>query len=113
MALDPGARREDSVGDVVHDLNNPLGSVHANLSQLAEYAEDLQAVWEEVRAVRKASRTGVGLDGAARALSRRMDEADADFLVDDLSAAVRDSLAGTSQIRRILRALRIADAGTS
>ena len=105
MALSPRAQTGDPVSDFVHDLNNPLGSVHANLSQMAEYLEDFRQVWERVQELRKAvgAKDAVAQEIALAALAERVQATDADFLVEDLHAAVRESLAGVSAIRGLVR----------
>ncbi len=39
---------------VAHEINNPMGFIHANLCQMSEYLDDLAKVWDRVQALRKA-----------------------------------------------------------
>ena len=103
MALTSRISSGQKDADFVHDLNNPLGSVHANLSQMAEYLEDLRSVWERVQAVRAARENPEALRLAAGSLVDSMEAVNADFLLEDMRAAVHESLAGASSIRRIIR----------
>jgi two-component system NtrC family sensor kinase len=93
---------------VAHEINNPMGFIHANLFQLGEYLDELSRVWERIGPLRKAVAAGE-LD-TARALGAELDalvrEVDADFLVDDASKAVRESLEGSERIRHIVKDLR-------
>ena len=92
---------------IAHEINNPMGFIHANLSQLGEYLDDLGRIWERVGALRKAVH---GDPAAARveldALERCIDEVDADYLLDDFAKAVRESLEGAERIRHIVQDLR-------
>ena len=93
---------------VAHEINNPMGFVHANLFQLGEYLEELGRVWERIGPLRKA--IAAGEFEVARALGSELDElvreTDADFLVDDASKAVRESLEGSERVRHIVQDLR-------
>ncbi len=95
---------------VAHEINNPMGFIHANLCQLAEYLEDLQRVWEAVEELREAaSRERLDTDEvrrAAESLARVRAETDAGFLLADFGTAIRESLEGTARIREIVRDLR-------
>src|SRR4030095_13941411 len=39
---------------VAHEINNPMGFIHANLLQLTEYVHDLGAIWRPARLLRAA-----------------------------------------------------------
>jgi signal transduction histidine kinase len=93
---------------VAHEINNPMGFIHANLFQLGEYVQDLRRVWDEVQALRKAGeggdveeqhRVGERLEAVA-------DEVDAAYLLEDCAKAVRESLEGSERIRHIVQDLR-------
>ncbi len=94
---------------VAHEINNPMGFIHANLVQLAEYAGDLERVVEALRPVLAAARAGAPeaeLRAAAEALVAAWEAADGEFLAADLGKAVRESLEGSDRIRHIVRDLR-------
>jgi PAS domain S-box-containing protein len=93
---------------VAHEINNPMGFIHANLFQLGEYVQDLGRVWEEVHALRKACVTGSlqEVTRAAERLDAVAEELDADYLLEDCSKAVRESLEGSERIRHIVQDLR-------
>lgn len=93
---------------VAHEINNPMGFIHANLFQLGEYLEELSRVWGRIGPLRKAVAAGEfetarRLGGELEKLAR---ETDADYLVDDATKAVRESLEGSERIRHIVRDLR-------
>ena len=95
---------------VAHEINNPMGFIHANLCQLLEYLEDFGKVWDAVSVLRHAT-DGERMDpeavrAAARELGREIAAVDADFLLDDFGKAIRESLEGSERIRAIVKDLR-------
>jgi two-component system, NtrC family, sensor kinase len=93
---------------VAHEINNPMGFIHANLFQLGEYVQDLRRVWDEVQELRKAAASG-DADAQGRAgdrLEAVASEVDAAYLLEDCAKAVRESLEGSERIRHIVQDLR-------
>jgi PAS domain S-box-containing protein len=78
---------------VAHEINNPMGFVHANLAQMEEYLEDVAKLLEAAR------------QGPERfeAVSREIDAA---ALLDDFGQAIRESQEGSERIRHIVQDLR-------
>jgi PAS domain S-box-containing protein len=93
---------------VAHEINNPMGFIHANLFQLGEYVADLARVFEEVQGLRKACATGslAEVKRAAERVEAVAGEVDADYLLEDCAKAVRESLEGSERIRHIVQDLR-------
>jgi PAS domain S-box-containing protein len=93
---------------VAHEINNPMGFIHANLFQLGEYVADLSRWVEQVGELRKACAGGA--PGEVRRAAERLDavsaEVDADYLLEDCAKAVRESLEGSERIRHIVQDLR-------
>ena len=92
---------------IAHEINNPMGFIHANLSQLGEYLDDLARVWEKLAALRK---TALAASGETRAVAEAAEamiaEVDAEFLLRDFATAIRESLEGAQRIRAIVQDLR-------
>jgi two-component system NtrC family sensor kinase len=92
---------------VAHEINNPMGFIHANLSQLGEYLEDFTRVWEKLAELRKSA---LGASGETRAAAEAAEaviaEVDAEFLLRDFASALRESLDGAQRIRAIVSDLR-------
>ena len=93
---------------VAHEINNPVGFIDANLKQMAEYVTDLRSLWSSVDRVRAAKEDADAekLVAAVEMLAKAGDEFDADFLIDDLDTAIRESQEGSERIRHIVQDLR-------
>ncbi len=93
---------------VAHEINNPMGFIHANLQQMAEYAGDLRQVWSRVEELLKWVESGDrgALERAAAELARHAEELDIGFVLQDLGKAIRESQEGSERIRHIVQDLR-------
>jgi len=93
---------------VAHEINNPMGFVHANLHQMNEYLADLRSAWEDLAELRHAARVQ-DLD-ALRVASERaeatIERIDVDFVLRDFATAIRESQEGSERIRHIVQDLR-------
>jgi PAS domain S-box-containing protein len=93
---------------VAHEINNPMGFIHANLFQMAEYLTDLRRVWdcidELLRVIEKGEIEAVRT--AAREFADLSDEVDMAYLISDLGKAIRESQEGSERIRHIVQDLR-------
>ncbi len=93
---------------VAHEINNPMGFVHANLCQMEEYLADLRRLLEgaAVLAERVAGEAPPALCAAAADWRALRDELDAEFLLDDFAKAIRESIEGSERVRHIVQDLR-------
>jgi PAS domain S-box-containing protein len=93
---------------VAHEINNPMGFIHANLFQMAEYLTDLRRVWDEVGALQAAVAGGDHTDIQQRSneLAAASKEVNVDFVLSDFAKAIRESQEGSERIRHIVNDLR-------
>ncbi len=92
---------------VAHEINNPIGFIHANLIQMVEYVADLRRAWAGVEALQKAVAAGdaAALARAADELGVASEEIDVPFVLADLAKAVRESQEGSERVRHIVQDL--------
>lgn len=99
------SRRLEAMGQlaagVAHEINTPTQYVSDNVRFLEEAVRDLAGV---LTTLRKSADAGEAV--SADELKARLDDADLDYLLDEIPRAVEQSLGGLTQIARIVRAMK-------
>ncbi|MDN3686350.1 PAS domain-containing sensor histidine kinase [Cyclobacterium jeungdonense] len=90
------------VAGVAHEINNPVAFVASNMHALKQMAEDLKGAYEQLNAAVDASGSE-DLKAMARKLSQ---EADVDFISEDLDDLINSSSAGLKRVKGIVGSLR-------
>ena len=93
---------------VAHEVNNPMGFIHANLHQMSEYLGDLDKYFKATNRLQQAAIEGdLEMIRAAaddvRVVSR---EIDLDYVRVDFQKALLESSEGAERIRHIVKDLR-------
>jgi signal transduction histidine kinase len=99
---------EQLAAGIAHEINTPTQYVGDNLRFINDAMGDLEAVFQEQDALLQTIASGdfVAISRAAESLKKARDEADMDFLRDEIGPACEQGLEGVSRIARIVGAMR-------
>ena len=86
---------------VAHEINNPVGFVNSNLGSLQRYAEDLFRMLSAYEAHEQ--ELPPAASAALRALKQ---DIDMDFLRDDVTSLLAESMEGMQRVKRIVQDLK-------
>lgn len=85
---------------VAHEINNPMGFIHANLSQMTEYLGDLRRFVSSVETLLE------GGELVSPSLFELSNELELDFVMEDFAKAIRECQEGAERVRHIVQDLR-------
>jgi len=93
---------------VAHEVNNPMGFIHANLHQMSEYLGDLEKYFEATARLQQVALEGDPemVRAAAADVGAVAREIDLDFVRADFDKALAESGEGAERIRHIVKDLR-------
>jgi len=93
---------------VAHEINNPMGFIHANLHTLSEYVKallDLVSCYEAlVRAVQE--KGDPEWAPFCRDLQAARERLDLDFIAQDVPQLIAESLEGVERVKQVVQSLR-------
>ncbi len=85
---------------IAHEINNPIGFVNSNMGSLQGYVGTLLSVIDAYDAA------VAGLPALANRMAPVRAEADLDFLREDVTALVRESIDGLRRVKEIVQSLK-------
>ncbi len=98
---------------VAHEINNPTGFVSSNLKTLFDYQKDIvQLVIEYKKLLKLLGSVSISFDlpeliqHQIKTISDLENEADIDFILDDISDLISESREGTERIKKIVSNLK-------
>lgn len=87
---------------VAHEINNPIGYIHSNLSSLKTYVEDLLALVERYETLESSCANAE----QCSELKTFKQKIDLEFLKNDVLDLVKESLEGAFRVRKIVQDLK-------
>ena len=95
---------------IAHEINNPVGFINSNLNTLKDYVEDIgQFIEDTIETLEGLEEECHDNEAAREAISkikRQREDVDLDFIMEDISELIAQSLEGTSRVRRIVQDLK-------
>lgn len=98
---------------VAHEINNPVGFVASNLNTLKHYQKSLMALMiqyrrllEDICPVQNESTAGAAVLNRIAKIKRLQLFFDVDYLFQDTRVLIRESVAGISRVKKIVRDLK-------
>lgn len=98
---------------VAHEINNPIGFVSSNLNSLNEYMNDLISLLKNYQEFgsnllkdQAASQLPANLNTQLEQIKAREADIDLEFVVDDITELICESVEGTDRIRHIVSDLK-------
>src|SRR5690348_7487738 len=104
------AQRLESVGQlaagIAHEINTPIQYVGDNIRFLRDAFEGEQPVLAEYEQVRRAAESGSVTSGMLAGLADAIEQADMEYLKQEIPKAVAQSLDGVERVATIVRAMK-------
>lgn len=112
------AQKLESIGElaagIAHEINTPIQYVGDNTRFVQQACSDLAAVLNHCQVLVEYATSGPDLQLATERLGTLMQDADIDFLIDEIPTAIRQTLEGVDRVANIVRAMKeFAHPGTS
>ena len=93
-------------GGIAHEINTPTQYIGDNLRFLAESFEDLRPVFDSYARLYAVAASAAERSACVEAVGRALEEADLDYLLEEMPNAVTQSLEGVKQVASIVLAMK-------
>jgi PAS domain S-box-containing protein len=93
-------------GGVAHEINTPIQYVGDNLRFLKQAYEEVKQLLESYRELLKQANQSELLKPQVNRILTKIEEADLEYLKEEIPDAIEQSLAGTEQVARIVSAMK-------
>ena len=104
------AQKLESIGrlaaGIAHEINTPSQYVGDNVRFLQESFEDLAGVLGAASAIVERSAAGEEVQDSVTSLAEEMEKADVDYLLEEIPAAISQSLEGLGRVSQIVGAMK-------
>jgi len=104
------SQKLESVGrlaaGIAHEINTPTQFINDNIRFIRESFDDLSGVIRTCNRLRTAAKNGDSTEEIVTELFRDMDHADAEYLLEEVPAAVEQCLDGLAKVSHIVRSMK-------
>jgi PAS domain S-box-containing protein len=104
------AQKLESIGQlaagIAHEINTPTQYIGDNVRFLQDAFTDLREVNRRFRQLLEAARQGAVSDEAVREVEDQMEEADMEYLMEEIPRAIAHTLEGIERVTKIVRATK-------
>ncbi|MCG8466658.1 MAG: PAS domain S-box protein [Gemmatimonadetes bacterium] len=91
---------------IAHEINTPIQFVGDNLRFLGDGMTDLAGVVAQFRGLLRAAGAGELTDAQVAAVADAVEQADLDYLLEEMPTAIAQSLEGADRVAKIVRAMK-------
>jgi len=91
---------------IAHEINTPTQYVGDNTRFLQDAFEDLSQIIAAYAALLQAAKTGTVTEALIAKIEKQIEEADAEYLVEEIPIAIAHTLEGIERIAKIVRAMK-------
>ncbi|MEW8507382.1 MAG: ATP-binding protein [Candidatus Thiodiazotropha sp.] len=93
-------------GGIAHEINTPIQYVGDNLRFIKEGYEDIATLLEAYSALQEKAMDHPGLQDEVEKVRQTFEEIDLDYLDDEISSALEQSISGAKQVAQIVLAMK-------
>lgn len=104
------AQKLESIGElaagIAHEINTPIQFIGDNTRFVKESCQELGPILSECKRLLDAIDNSHEVDSVAESLRRQLQEADIDYLLEEMPSAIDQSLDGVERVSNIVRAMK-------